>query len=75
VPATRVKLALKDGDYTQDITAKGTFTPGIRIDQTFAADTNANAAADATCRVAEVDFADGTAWHASPQDVAQTQTR
>ena len=64
VSATAVRFVLDDGKSTQSVIAKGTFAPGVRIDKSFVAKNNENVASTATCSVAEVRFADGTAWHA-----------
>jgi len=71
VPATSVTFMLNDGKTAQSIVDKGTFNPGVAIDHTFAKDNVASAGRNATCNVAEVDFADGSVWHAAPRDVAQ----
>jgi hypothetical protein len=69
VPATAVRFVVSDGTFTQNVTATGSFAPGVQIDKTFGADRSANVDANATCSVAEVRFADGTSWHAI-RDVA-----
>jgi hypothetical protein len=62
-PLTRVVLALNDG---RTITDKGTFAPGVTIDQTFDLDPTA---ADA-CTVASATYADGTQWAPAPADAS-----
>jgi hypothetical protein len=69
VPAKNITFAVKDGAYTQNIVAKGMFAPGVQIDKSFTADSEIGARPDAACTVAEVDFADGSVWHAAHADV------
>jgi len=64
VSATTVKFLVSDGKYTQTFVDKGTFGPGVLIKHNLAADSVISALPNATCNVAEVDFADGSAWHA-----------
>jgi hypothetical protein len=69
VPATAVVLALSDGNGTQNVISKGTFAPGVQIARNFTATAQGAARENASCSVAEVDFADGTSWKA-PHEVA-----
>ena len=64
VPATAVRFVIDDGKSTQNVIAKGSFAPGVRIARTFVARDRENVASGAACSVAEVRFADGTSWHA-----------
>ncbi len=70
VAAKTVKIVLNDGDRTQSLVATGTFAPGVEIERNFAANGATNARQNASCNVAEVDFADGSAWHSAPGSVA-----
>jgi hypothetical protein len=63
VPATTVKFLVNNGRYTRSIVDEGTFSPGTQIKHSFAVDSGVSELSSATCKVAEVDFADGTAWH------------
>jgi hypothetical protein len=63
VPATTVKFVVNKGQYRRSIVDEGSFTPGVQIKHTFAA-VDVSELSNATCEIAEVDFADGSAWHA-----------
>jgi hypothetical protein len=69
VPATAVTFVVNDGSHTQRIVARGTFAPNVQIDRTVEADARIDWHDDAHCRVAEVQFADGSAWHADRRDL------
>jgi hypothetical protein len=68
-PATIVKFALNAGRYAQTIVDKGTFGPGVQIKHDFAVGDGVDELPNATVNVTEVDFADGSIWHAAPADV------
>jgi hypothetical protein len=70
VPATTVTFLVNDGQYTQSIVDKGTFSPGVQIKHDFAVDSRVSTLGNATLNVTEVDFADGSVWHSAPGDVA-----
>jgi hypothetical protein len=70
IPATTVTFLVNDGQYTQSIVDKGTFSPGVQIKHDFAVDSDTSTLSDVTCKVAEVDFADGSAWHIARGDIA-----
>ncbi|MDQ2858970.1 MAG: hypothetical protein M3R53_10020 [Candidatus Eremiobacteraeota bacterium] len=70
VAAKTVKILMNDGDRTQTLVASGTFAPGVEIERNFSANGATSAQQNANCNVAEVDFADGSAWHAAPRNVA-----
>lgn len=67
IPATSVIFRLGDGKYSQSIVDTGTFSPAAQITHTFLdRGDGSNAFTNATVSVAEVDFADGSAWHVDP---------
>jgi len=70
VPATSVTFLVNDGKNTQGIVDKGTFRSGVQIKHSFAAGSAIGTFSNATCNVAEVDFADGSAWHVARGDLA-----
>jgi hypothetical protein len=73
VPATNVEFLLSYNGTQQRLDSAGTFSPGTRIDKD-AAIAPFVGAGDVTCRVAKVDFSDGTSWNAlaaAPQNTAQ----
>lgn len=73
VPATNVEFLLSYNGTQQYLDTAGTFAQGARIDKD-AAIAPFVAAGDLTCRVAKVDFSDGTSWNAlaaAPKNTAQ----
>ena len=70
VPATTVTIVVQDGRHTQSLIDKGTFAHDVPIEHFFTAN-NVGAHPNATCSVAEVDFADGTVWHSASLNIAQ----
>jgi len=70
VEAKTVKILVNDGDRTQSLVANGTFAPGVEIERDFSANGETSVRQNLSCNVAEVDFADGSAWHAAPRNVA-----
>jgi hypothetical protein len=73
VPATNVEFLLSYNGTQQRVDAAGTFAQGTRIDKD-AAIAPFVGAGDVTCRVAKVEFSDGTSWNdlaAAPQRTAQ----
>jgi hypothetical protein len=74
VPATAVTFSLRDGTYSQSIVDKGIFSPGTQIKHTFGIDAGLDPFPNATVNVAEVDFADGSAWHTAPVAASATPT-
>jgi len=70
VPATTVKFLVSNGRYTHSIVDKGTFSQGVQIDHSFAVESGLSELENATSEVAEVDFADNTAWHIADADTA-----
>jgi hypothetical protein len=72
VPATNVEFLLSYNGTQQRVDTAGTFSQGTRIDKD-AAIAPFVGAGDVTCRVAKVDFSDGTSWNAlaaAPQHTA-----
>jgi len=72
VPATNVEFLLSYNGTQQYLDSAGTFSQGARIDKN-AAIAPFVSAGDVTCRVAKVDFSDGTSWNAvaaAPQHTA-----
>jgi hypothetical protein len=63
VAATNVELLVAVNGNEQRIDTAGTFAPGIRIDRITSAAPYLNAN-DVTCRIAKVDFSNGTSWNA-----------
>jgi hypothetical protein len=68
VPATFVKFSVNDGRYTQSFVDNGTFSPGVQIKHTFPIRSGVGRLSNPTCNVAEVEFANGSAWHIVPGD-------
>jgi hypothetical protein len=68
VPATSVTFIFTDGGKTRRVVARGSFAHDVQIDRTIDADVSTGNA-NAECRVADVQFADGTAWHADRRDL------
>ena len=68
VPATSVTFVVKDGEDSRSIIDKGNFRPGVLIEHSFGGYVGSNDVSIATFGVAEVDFADGTVWHAAHID-------
>jgi hypothetical protein len=62
VPATSVKFSVANGRNMHTIVDKGTFSPGAQIEHNFAVGGGLNQLANTTAKVAEVEFADGSAW-------------
>jgi hypothetical protein len=67
-PATLVKFTLDNGQYSQNIQDKGTFSPGVQIEHSFTLRGRMGSVSDAISRVEEVDFADGSVWRIAPGD-------
>jgi len=72
VPATKVTLIVDDGSSSRRIEDRGTFSPGVRIDRRLF-DATASYDGAAKCSIAEVQFADGSAWQAANLNVASAQ--
>jgi hypothetical protein len=72
VPATKVTLVVDDGASPRQIEDRGTFSPRVRIDRRLYDATAANDG-PATCTVAEVQFSDGSSWHAENVNLAKAQ--
>ena len=73
IPATSVVMTVNDGNATQTVSARGAFSPGVKI--TRSVDTGISPVAtspSAQCVVSRVDFADGTSWQPSSGIVAAT---
>ena len=70
VPATTVAVSVTDGHSMLSIVDKGSFRPGAQIKHDFALGSGTSTLSDVRCKVAEVDFADGTAWHVADGDTA-----
>jgi hypothetical protein len=68
VPATKVSFLVNDGTSHQ-IDDRGTFSPGATIDREIR-DTTASEGS-AQCTVADVQFADGSSWHATNVNLAK----
>jgi hypothetical protein len=58
-----VTFLVSNGHDTQSIVDKGIFSPGVQIKHTFPIANALGEFSDATCEVAQVDFADRSAWH------------
>ncbi len=71
VPATAVTFLVNDGQSTQTVVDKGTFSPGIPILHNFAVVGDLGVFSAATCDVTKVDFSDGSSWQKSHGDVAK----
>jgi len=71
VPATNVTFVVSDGKYTQRIVDKGTFSPDTQIKHNFPVARGIGASPHATCKVVQVDFADGSSWHVVDANVAK----
>ena len=72
VVANHVALEVNAGGTMQRIDQNGSFAPGTRIDtdsQPFFSSGDARAS---LCSVVEVDFANGTSWHAAPATALTT---
>ncbi len=65
VPATSVTFVVNKGGDSRSIIDKGSFGPGTLIEETFDKYVGWSDFSTATWAVAEVNFADGTAWHAA----------
>lgn len=65
-PIVLVKFTLDDG--TQSVQDKGLFSPGVPIVHSFTLRGRTSTDANATSRVEEVDFADGSVWHLASGD-------
>ncbi len=65
VPVAAITFSLTAGKYTQSIVDKGTFNQGVPISHNFSISDGLTEVADATVNVADVEFADGGAWHAA----------
>lgn len=72
VAATRVTFSASNGRYMQNIVDKGTFSSGVQINHTFAIISGLSELSSANWKVAEVDFADSTAWHSTDLDATAT---
>jgi hypothetical protein len=70
MPATSVTFVFNDGGKTQRVVARGSFAHNVQIDRTIDADVSGTNAS-AECRVADVQFADGTTWHADRRDLVR----
>jgi len=68
VPATKVSFVVNDGTSHQ-IDDRGTFTPGATIDREIRDSAASEGAAQ--CSVADVQFADGSSWHATNVNLAK----
>jgi hypothetical protein len=68
--ATVVTFVVTEGTSSQSIVDRGTFSSGVQIKHSFAVSGDMSALADATCRITEVDFVDGSVWHIARADVA-----
>ncbi len=64
VAATAVTFVLNTGRESRSIVDKGVFSPGVPIEHTFSSSSDLAGLSDAACVVAEVEFADGSIWHA-----------
>ncbi len=69
-PAKSVTFLISDGRNTQHIVDDGTFSPDVQIKHRFAAGDGISAYGDPTCKVTDIRFADGSAWHIAGSDVA-----
>ncbi|MGD0475145.1 MAG: hypothetical protein ABSB70_18290 [Candidatus Velthaea sp.] len=65
VAATVVKFSVADGQFTKAIVDKGIFTHGVQIKHHFAIANPVGSLANVVCNVTDVDFADGSSWHAA----------
>jgi hypothetical protein len=70
MPVKSVTFLISDGRNTQRIVDDGTFSPGVQIKHRFAADDSISAYGDATCKITEISFADGSAWRVAGSNVA-----
>jgi hypothetical protein len=68
--ATCVKFVVDNGRHSQRIVDKGTFSPGVAIEHDFVLRGERDSASHATSKVDEVDFADGSTWHAVQAEAA-----
>jgi hypothetical protein len=65
-PVSSVAFNVSEGDKTWTIVDRGTFSPGVQISHTFQGELYGD---NASCKVASVLFADGSAWM-EPNDQA-----
>jgi hypothetical protein len=63
-PAVSVRFLVENGRDAQTIVDKGTFSTGISIEHGFILRGGTGSGTAATSMVQQVDFADGTSWHA-----------
>jgi hypothetical protein len=70
VPATNVTFVIDDGSSPAQIVDRGSFTPGVQIAHQIR-EAYASNEGPAKCSVADVQFADGTSWHAANVNVAK----
>ncbi len=66
-PVSSVAFNVSEDGKTSTIVDRGTFSPGVEISHTFRGEMSGY---DASCKVASVLFADGSAWMA-PDDQAR----
>lgn len=67
VVATHVVMLLRYNGTEQRVDLSGTFSPGVRIDRDEPI-VPFISAIDLTCHVTEIDFSDGTTWHAPSRE-------
>ena len=73
VAANHVGLDVSYAGSTQRVDERGTFAPNTRIDKTITGLSFLGySGSDSSCSVAEVDFVDGTSWHAVPVTALNT---
>jgi hypothetical protein len=70
-----VTFVINSGRESLNIVDKGTFTPGVPIEHTFVGFDGLRELSKATLKVAEVDFADGTAWHGVDAEADERESR
>ncbi len=70
VPAKSVTFVVNAGGDNRSIIDKGIFRPGVLVEHTFDKYVDSSDFSTVTYAIAEVDFADGTAWHAAHTDFA-----
>jgi hypothetical protein len=71
VAAKNVAFAVTRDGKTEIVSEAGTFAPNARIESRLAQSLDTLPAADATVRIAKVDFADGSTWTPEAGRVAQ----
>jgi len=62
-PVTAVTFLVSNGHDVHSIVDKGMFSPGVQVKHTFPIADALSEFSDATCEVAQVDYADRGAWH------------